>query len=213
MLFAVNLLKRYRKEAEKADRETFAASLVAAWRTAFKGGGRPDDLRNAQHLITHTLNVIRHPTGRSVSPSEPPTAAFQALTNALQANFPELLDDSQAGRFGFVPSKDGFTLKANVLASDAGDMYEMYPVELSVTCEPSTTAPLAVAFFLDRSFGDAPFLVVGQAGKNVIEMKTFAYGPFTVGAQVVGTGFTVGLELDLQTLEDAPLEFKEAAWR
>jgi len=217
--FAVNLLSRYCEEANKPDRNLFAANLVNAWRTAFKGGGRPDDFKKAQRLITLVLNVLRPLPPNAAMPAGAPSEAFQALITALQADFPELLNDSQAGKFGFVPSNGVFTLNATVQEPDDDDMYT---VKLTVTWLPGYPAPAAVKFYLDQSFGDAPFFAARGEGQNVIEMTTYAYGPFTVGAEVLASDSTgrpstptvdmqsVRLELDLQTLPSAPRSFLDA---
>jgi len=62
-----------------------------------------------------------------------------------------------------------------------------------------------VQFFLHDTFkNDRPIVTVGPNG--AAELKLTAWGAFTVGA-IADDGRTK-LELDLQTLEDAPVEFR-----
>jgi hypothetical protein len=84
---------------------------------------------------------------------------------------------------------------------------DLYSIRLTVSSLQQQTNPLTgvVQFFLHPTFNnDKPIVTVGPYG--VAELNLKAWGAFTVGA-LADDGQT-RLELDLSTLDTAPVQFR-----
>lgn len=112
-------------------------------------------------------------------------------------------DDPQKGKWGGKPYSDGVTLSAEVTPSDSKRKW--FRVVLKVQ-SADATKPLtdSVVFHLHPSFRKPVTEVAVENG--VAQLVLFAWGAFTVGAEA--NHGTTKLELDLSTLHNAPMEFR-----
>lgn len=124
------------------------------------------------------------------------------VTEGIQPGDPQ---DPWKGRFGGKSTNNDRQLKAEVRPLEGS--LEVYSIRLSVSSLHPDTNPIKglVQFFLHPTFtNDKPIVTVDPYG--VAELYLKAWGAFTVGA-VADDGQTK-LELDLSTLESAPLQFR-----
>lgn len=113
--------------------------------------------------------------------------------------------DPWKGRFGGQNINNNRELRAEVRPL-VGSL-DLYSIRLTVSSLQQQTNPLTgvVQFFLHPTFNnDKPIVTVGPYG--VAELNLKAWGAFTVGA-LADDGQT-RLELDLSTLDTAPVQFR-----
>ena len=164
--------------------------------TASGVGGR----RPAQQTSSDGLAVPLY-VPRSLAPLIPERAVQEAPTTAL-ATDPA---DPQKGRWGGQAARDHRRLVGTVdVLKDDPTMFE---VKLAVESSDPVNHPLtgSVRFHLHDTFD--PDTVRSTVRNGAARLIRYAWGAFTVGAEVDG-GRTC-LELDLAELADAPRAFKE----
>jgi hypothetical protein len=172
-----------------------------------------DDFRYLAPVLTAVRNAMEWPTGeesgRSISLAEVPTAMLMAHVKADPTPKKKMrgIDDNdpQKGQWGGQASRDGFCLSARVKAVPGDEDWFRFDLWVKKTV-PSADAD-TVVFYLHPTFPENRVTERFRHGK--VHFWDYAYGAFTVGAEVlVAHRRLTTLELDLASLNDAPVEFR-----
>ena len=150
--------------------------------------------------------VPRYPVLDEPQAAEPEASPDEPATAEPDAPLPGDEDDPQKGRWGGSPERNHRRLTGRVERLE--DDPEMYEVTLEVRSTDPNAHPLTgiVHFHLHPTFERSKVRCTVRDG--VARLVRYAWGAFTVGAEA-DNGET-RLELDLEQLEGAPREFREA---
>lgn len=138
-------------------------------------------------------------TAQTLSVSEIEIDITNYIKNLQPSTDPQ--NDKNYLKYGHNPSDKLFSLEAEIEETPYLGWYK-----ISVRLRASRTVTGTVKFILDETFSDAERIV--QLKNGIAAFSEYAYGAFTVGAEVSVDEKTTKLGLDLSQLNTAPLEFR-----